>query len=144
MAGSCRSWTRLCRASCEDLADRGLLDSTIVWCMRRVRPHAQGPLGSAVERRPQSLGHVFSALSPGRFQGRARGRRVRRPRASGSKTARSIRGTCIGSMYELLGIDPTGACRTRGTGRYPADDGVASSDEINHVEQAIRRWEIWE
>ena len=100
----------------QDLADRGLLDSTIVWCCGEFGRTPKVSVGGAVERRPRALGQVFSALvAGGGFKGGqvvgasdARGEEVKdRP-----VSPRDL----IGSMYELLGLDPD-------TTRLPSPDG---------------------
>ena len=74
---------------------------------RRVRPHAEGPVGSALERRTRPLRQgLLGRGRRRRIQGRPRRRRVRRQGRSRSRTGPSIPCDLIGSMYELLGIDP--------------------------------------
>jgi uncharacterized protein (DUF1501 family) len=92
----------------EDLAQRGLLDSTIVWCCgefgRTPRVDWQAPWNGGRHH----FGKVFSALvGGGGFKG---GRVVGASDAKGEdvKDRPVYPGDLIGSMYELLGIDPDG------------------------------------
>ena len=62
--------------------------------LRRVRPHAQDRLGTALERRPQPLRQgLLRAGGRGRIQGGTRRRLVGRQRAKKSRIARSTRAT---------------------------------------------------
>lgn len=91
-----------------DLADRGLLDSTVVWCGsefgRTPRVATESPWNGGRHH----FGQVFSSIVGG---GGFRGGRV-----VGSSDARgeAVRDRpvyphdMIGSMYQLLGIDPNG------------------------------------
>ncbi len=78
----------------QDLSDRGLLDSTIVWCSGEFGRTPEGPVGAALERRPRPLRQRL--LRPGRrrrIQGRPRGRRLRRQGRRGQGPARLSRAT---------------------------------------------------
>ena len=78
---------------------------------RRVRQNSEGPMGRTLERRAGTLGQrLLGGLGRRRIQGRPRRRIVRRQGRTGERAARlSVRS--IGSMYEMLGIDPTRNCR---------------------------------
>ena len=90
----------------QDLADRGLLDSTIVWWGgefgRTPKVQWEAPWNGGRGH----YGKVFSAVvAGGGFKGGHVRRRLRCPRRRGQGTAGlSVRP--IGSMYELLGIAP--------------------------------------
>ena len=74
----------------------------------RVRTNAEDPVGASLERRPRTLGGLF--LGRGRrrrVQGRPRRRRLRRKRRVRRGAPRPPE-DLIGSIYELLGIDPDG------------------------------------
>ena len=78
----------------QDLSERGLLDSTIVWWSGEFGRTPKVDVGSALERRPQSLGPgVLRAGGRRRFQGRPGGGRVGRQGRRGEGPARSIRRT---------------------------------------------------
>ncbi len=47
----------------QDLDDRGLLDSTIVWCCGEFGRTPRVSVGGAVERRPRALGSTSSPRS---------------------------------------------------------------------------------
>lgn len=91
-----------------DLADRGLLESTIVWCCgefgRTPRVATESPWNGGRHH----FGQVFSAIVGG---GGFRGGRVV---GSSDAHAESVRDRpvyphdLIGSMYQLCGIDPNG------------------------------------
>ena len=73
----------------QDLSERGLLDSTIIWWTRRIWPHAQDRLGSPVEWRTQPLRQgFFRGARRRRLQGRVRGRRLGCERRRGEGTPR--------------------------------------------------------
>jgi hypothetical protein len=89
-----------------DLTDRGLLESTIVWWSgefgRRPKVQWESPWNGGRAH----YGHVFSAVvSGGGFQG---GRVVGASDAKGEYVAERpvYPADLLGSMYELLGIDP--------------------------------------
>ena len=72
----------------QDLSDRGLLDSTIVWWSGEFGRTPQGAVGTALERRPRPLRQGL--LGPGRrrrIQGRPRRRRVGRQGRRGQGSA---------------------------------------------------------
>jgi hypothetical protein len=90
----------------QDLSERGLLDSTIVWCCgefgRTPRVQWEAPWNGGRGH----YGKVFSALvAGGGFKG---GRVVGASDAKGEEVKERPVYPCdlIGSMYELLGIDP--------------------------------------
>ena len=89
-----------------DLADRGLLDSTIVWCCgefgRTPKVDWEAPWNGGRHH----YGNVFTVLvAGGGFKG---GHVVGASDAKGEevKDRPVYPGDLIGSMYELLGIDP--------------------------------------
>ena len=78
----------------QDLSDRGLLDSTIVWWSGEFGRTPEGPVGAALERRTRPLRQVL--LRRGRrrrIQGRPGRRRVGRHRARTWPSGPSIRAT---------------------------------------------------
>lgn len=92
----------------QDLAERGLLDSTIVWCCgefgRTPKVAWEAPWNGGRHHH----GQVFSALVGG---GGFKGGRVvgaSDARAEAVKDRPVYPGDLIGSMYQLLGIDPDG------------------------------------
>jgi len=89
-----------------DLADRGLLDSTIVWCIgefgRTPRVANESPWNGGRHH----FGAVFSSLVAG---GGIQGGRVvgeTDSRAESVKSRPVYPGDLIGTLYELVGIDP--------------------------------------
>jgi hypothetical protein len=89
-----------------DLADRGLLDSTIVWCIgefgRTPRVANESPWNGGRHH----FGAVFSSLIAG---GGIQGGRVvgeTDSRAESVKSRPVYPGDLIGTLYELVGIDP--------------------------------------
>ncbi len=121
----------------QDLADRGLLDSTIVWWSgefgRTPKVQWEPPWNGGRGH----YGRVFSAVvAGGGFQG---GRVVGASDARGAEVKdRPIHpGDLIGSMYELLGIDPEctiphpqgQAVRLTAS----ADDGIASAGRLHEI-----------
>jgi uncharacterized protein (DUF1501 family) len=89
-----------------DLADRGLLDSTIVWCIgefgRTPKVASESPWNGGRHH----FGAVFSSLvAGGGFQG---GRVLGASDARGEtvKDRPVYPGDLIGTLYELVGIDP--------------------------------------
>ena len=75
----------------QDLSDRGLLDSTIVWCCGEFGRTPQGPVGTALERRPQPLSARSSPSWSPAADSRAGRWSARRPR----RAKRSRTGPCI-------------------------------------------------
>lgn len=89
-----------------DLDDRGLLDSTIVWCVGEFGRTPKVALASPWNGGRHHFGAVFSTLvAGGGFKG---GQVVGESDARGEtvKDRPVYPGDLIGSMYELLGIDP--------------------------------------
>ena len=89
-----------------DLSDRGLLDSTIIWCCGEFGRTPKVAWESPWNGGRHHFGAVFSALvAGGGFKG---GQVV----GSSDSTGESVKdrpvypGDLIGSIYELLGIDP--------------------------------------
>jgi hypothetical protein len=92
----------------EDLSDRGLLDSTIVWWSGEFGRTPRVDWGSPWNGGRGHYGKCFSAVvAGGGFKG---GRVVGASDATGEEVAeRPVHPKdLIGSMYELLGIDPDG------------------------------------
>jgi len=92
----------------QDLSDRGLLDSTIVWCTGEFGRTPKVDSGSAWNGGRHHFGPVFSAvLAGGGFKG---GRVVGASDAKGEtvKDRPVYPWDLLGSMYEMLGIDPDG------------------------------------
>ena len=92
----------------QDLADRGLLDSTIVWWTGEFGRTPKVQWGAPWNGGRSHFGACFSALvAGGGFKG---GRVVGASNATGEEVAeRPVSpADVIGSMYELLGIDPDG------------------------------------
>ena len=80
---------------------------------RRIRPHAEGHVGSALERRPQPLGRgLLRPWSPAADSRAARWSARPTPGRRGQGPARLSR-DLIGSMYELWASTPRPSCRTR-------------------------------
>jgi len=93
----------------EDLADRGLLESTIVWCSGEFGRTPQVQWEAPWNGGRNHFGAVFSTLVAG---GGFRGGAVvgaSDSRASEVADRPVYPWDLIGSMYELLGIDPEGA-----------------------------------
>jgi len=89
-----------------DLADRGLLDSTIVWCVGEFGRTPKVATESPWNGGRHHFGSVFSTLvAGGGFKG---GQVV----GESTSTAENVKdrpvypGDLIGTMYELVGIDP--------------------------------------
>ena len=77
--------------------------------LRRIRPHAQDPLGAALERRTRALRQRASPhWWPAAVSRAATSSARPTPRASRSRIVPCIPCDLLGSMYELLGIDPAG------------------------------------
>lgn len=89
-----------------DLADRGLLDSTIVWCCGEFGRTPKVAWESPWNGGRHHFGAVFSALVAG---GGFKGGQVVGESDSRSETVKNrpvYPGDLIGSIYELMGIDP--------------------------------------
>ncbi|MFO0878327.1 MAG: DUF1501 domain-containing protein [Gemmataceae bacterium] len=92
----------------EDLKQRGLLDSTIVWCCGEFGRTPKVAWEAPWSGGRHHFGNVFSAVvGGGGFKG---GHVVGESdsRAESVKNRPVYPGDLIGSMYELLGIDPEG------------------------------------
>ncbi len=92
----------------EDLAERGLLESTIVWCCGEFGRTPKVAWEAPWDGGRHHFGSVFSVLvAGGGFKG---GHVVGSSDARGEtvKDRPVYPGDLIGSMYELLGIDPEG------------------------------------
>jgi hypothetical protein len=90
----------------EDLKDRGLLDSTIVWCCGEFGRTPKVAWEAPWDGGRHHHGAVFSVLVGG---GGFKGGEVvgsSDPRGETVKTRPVYPGDLLGSMYELLGIDP--------------------------------------
>jgi len=95
----------------EDLSGRGLLDSTIVWCGGEFGRTPKVDMKSPWNGGRHHFGAVFSAVvAGGGFKG---GRVVGASDATGEhvKDRPVYPWDLIGTMYELLGIDPEGTLR---------------------------------
>ena len=120
-----------------DLDDRGLLSSTIVWCIgefgRTPKVAAESPWNGGRHH----FGAVFSTLvAGGGFQG---GHVVGESDASGEtvKDRPVYPGDLIGTMYELLGIDPE-ASLPHPMGEFVRatpgeDEGMESGGRLNEI-----------
>lgn len=120
-----------------DLSDRGLLDSTIVWCVgefgRTPKVAAESPWNGGRHH----FGAVFSTLvAGGGFQG---GQVVGESTATGEKVKDRPVYPCdlIGTMYELVGIDPdAGLPNPRGDfirATPGADEGMESAGRLSEI-----------
>lgn len=92
----------------KDLADRGLLDSTIVWCCGEFGRTPKVAWEAPWNGGRHHFGNVFSAVIGG---GGFKGGQVLGESDSKAETVKKrpvYPGDLIGSMYELLGIDPEG------------------------------------
>ena len=128
----------------QDLADRGLLDSTIVWWSGEFGAHPEGGVGGALERRPQPLRRRASppwspaAASRAATWSAPRTRRARRCRAAGVPA-----GPDRQHVRSCWASTPTARCPTRGAwtsrswpvrreadrrSRSPAGDHVSAMD----------------
>jgi uncharacterized protein (DUF1501 family) len=121
----------------QDLADRRLLDSTIVWCCGEFGRTPKVDWGSPWNGGRHHFGAVFSALvGGGGFKG---GQIVGASdaKAESVKNRPVYPADLIGSMYELLGIDPDG--------RLPHPQGLVvrvTPDAKDEEERAGRLKEI--
>ena len=120
-----------------DLAARGLLDSTIVWCVgefgRTPKVASESPWNGGRHH----FGRVFSTLVAG---GGFRGGQVV---GESDATAEHVKdrpvypGDLIGTMYELIGIDPEASLpHPRGDfirATPGADEGVASGGRLEEL-----------
>ncbi len=120
-----------------DLSDRGLLENTIVWCIgefgRTPKVAAESPWNGGRHH----FGAVFSTLvAGGGFKG---GQVV----GASSETGESVKdrpvypGDLIGTMYELVGIDPeAGLPNPRGDfirATPGADEGMKSGGRLSEI-----------
>jgi uncharacterized protein (DUF1501 family) len=120
-----------------DLADRGLLDETIVWCIGEFGRTPKVANESPWNGGRHHFGNVFSTLvAGGGFQG---GKIV----GSSDERAESVKdrpvypGDLIGTMYELIGIDPeAGLPHPRGDfirATPGADEGMESGGRLTEI-----------
>ena len=104
-AEAARRWTRACPACLQDLADRGLLESTIVWWGGEFGRKPKVDWDAPWNGGRNHWGKVFSAVvAGGGFKG---GQVIGASDAKGEEVKDRPVYPCdvIGSMYELLGID---------------------------------------
>ncbi len=120
-----------------DLDDRGLLDSTIVWCIGEFGRTPKVATESPWNGGRHHFGSVFSTLvAGGGFQG---GQVVGESDARGEtvKDRPVYPGDLIGTMYELLGIDPE-ASLPHPMGEFVRatpgeDEGMESGGRLNEI-----------
>ena len=121
----------------QDLTDRGLLDSTIVWWSgefgRSPKVQWQSPWNGGRSH----FGNCFSSVvAGGGFKG---GHVIGASNDTGERVAeRPVHPRdLIGSMYEMLGIDPDGPLPNyRGIDTpvlLPADDDVKTDGRLNEI-----------
>jgi hypothetical protein len=121
-----------------DLSDRGLLESTIVWCGGEFGRSPKILWGSPWNGGRTHYGNCFSALlAGGGFKG---GHVVGTSDARGEEVAdRPIHPKdLIGSIYELLGIDPEGPLpNARGIAAQvlptASDDGIRGGGRLHEI-----------
>ena len=120
-----------------DLADRGLLDSTIVWCVGEFGRTPKVAFESPWNGGRHHFGAVFSSLvAGGGFKG---GQVVGESDARGEtvKSRPVYPGDLIGTMYQLVGIDPeAGLPHPRGDfiRAIPgADEGMQSGGLLKEI-----------
>lgn len=120
-----------------DLADRGLLDSTIVWCIGEFGRTPKVANESPWNGGRHHFGAVFSSLvAGGGFKG---GRVVGESdaRAETVKNRPVYPGDLIGTLYELVGIDPeAGLPHPRGDfirATPGADEGMKSAGRLTEI-----------
>ncbi|MCO6455825.1 MAG: DUF1501 domain-containing protein [Pirellulaceae bacterium] len=120
-----------------DLADRGLLDSTIVWCVGEFGRTPKVANESPWNGGRHHFGAVFSALVAG---GGFRGGQVvgeSNSKAEAVKDRPVYPGDLIGTMYSLLGIDPeAGLPHPRGDfirATPGADEGMESGGRLTEI-----------
>ncbi len=120
-----------------DLSDRGLLDSTIVWCIGEFGRSPKVATESPWNGGRHHFGAVFSTLvAGGGFKG---GQVV----GESTSTAERVKdrpvypGDLIGTMYELVGIDPeAGLPHPRGDfirATPGADEGMESGGRLTEI-----------
>lgn len=120
-----------------DLSDRGLLDSTIVWCVGEFGRTPKVATESPWNGGRHHFGSVFSTLvAGGGFKG---GQVV----GSSTSTAEKVKdrpvypGDLIGTMYELVGIDPEASLpHPRGDfirATPGADEGMESGGRLAEI-----------
>ena len=121
-----------------DLHDRGLLDSTLVWCCGEF---GRGP---KVDWQPpwnggrNHYGNVFTVLvAGGGFKGGRSRRLVGRQGRGGQGPARSIRSTCWAASTSWPASTPTPGCRIpwapRPTSCPPPSDKVKSAGLLTEI-----------
>ncbi len=120
-----------------DLSDRGLLDSTIVWCVGEFGRTPKVATESPWNGGRHHYGRVFSTLvAGGGFHG---GHVVGASdaRAEQVKTRPVYPGDLIGTMYELVGIDPEASLpHPRGDfirATPGADEGMESGGRLTEI-----------
>ncbi len=120
-----------------DLADRGLLDSTIVWCIGEFGRTPKVAVESPWNGGRHHFGAVFSTLvAGGGFRG---GQVVGESTATGEnvKDRPVYPGDLIGTMYELVGIDPEASLpHPRGDfirATPGADEGMESGGRLTEI-----------
>jgi hypothetical protein len=120
-----------------DLDDRGLLESTIVWCIGEFGRTPKVANESPWNGGRHHFGAVFSSLvAGGGFRG---GQVVDASNARGEavKDRPVYPGDLIGTMYELVGIDPeAGLPHPRGDfirATPGADEGMESGGRLNEI-----------
>jgi hypothetical protein len=120
-----------------DLSDRGLLDSTIVWCVGEFGRTPKVATESPWNGGRHHFGAVFSTLVAG---GGFRGGQIV---GTSTATAESVKDRpvypcdLIGTMYELLGIDPE-AGLPHPTGEFVratpgSDEGMESGGRLKEI-----------
>ena len=120
-----------------DLDERGLLDSTIVWCVGEFGRTPKVAMESPWNGGRHHFGAVFSSLvAGGGFQG---GQVVGQSDARGEsvKDRPVYPGDLIGTLYELLGIDPD-ASLPHPMGEFVRatpgeDEGMESGGRLNEI-----------
>ncbi len=120
-----------------DLADHGLLESTIVWCIGEFGRTPKVATESPWNGGRHHFGAVFSSLVSG---GGFRGGQVvgaSDARAENVKDRPVYPGDLIGTMYELVGIDPeAGLPHPRGDfirATPGADEGMESGGRLKEI-----------
>ncbi len=120
-----------------DLADRGLLDSTIVWCIGEFGGTPKVATESPWNGGRHHFGSVFSSLVAG---GGFRGGQVvgtSDARAENVQDRPVYPGDLIGTMYQLVGIDPE-ASLPHPTGEFiratpGSDEGMETGGRLTEI-----------
>lgn len=120
-----------------DLSEKGLLDSTIVWCCGEFGRTSKIAMESPWNGGRHHWGHVFSALVAG---GGFKGGMVvgsSDAKAEYPKDRPVHPADLLGSMYELLGIDPEGTLPHPSGERLPitaaATDGLKLGGRLKEI-----------